>query len=175
MRKIKSDFAVLTLFGCSFHHWGARTESRYFAEQALFALSYGGTSQPADVDERQSALAGAYGQTSVWRWMGAVLLMASTIVLNRMRAATRSQWRSWRSGVTLENLGRIWEDCMSQIPLQLQDVWCSHLAQVERCCLTVASQSSRPLKVDASEMLWAQMEPIDVQCIIHEEWFANSL
>ena len=42
--------------------------------------------------------------------MGAVPLMAlkaSTIVLNWMRAATGSQWRSWRSRVTEENLGRL--------------------------------------------------------------------
>ena len=43
-----------------------------------------------------------------WHWLGAVLLTAlesRTIILNRMRAATGSQWRSRRRGVTLENLG----------------------------------------------------------------------
>ena len=34
-------------------------------------------------------------------------LKASTIVLNQKRAATGSQWRSWRRGVTWENLGRL--------------------------------------------------------------------
>ena len=44
-----------------------RTEkSRDFAEQPLFALSYGGTSRPADVVE-QSALTGTCGLTSVFR------------------------------------------------------------------------------------------------------------
>ena len=49
---MESDSAVVTLVGSLFHHWGAESEmSRNFAEQALFALSDGGTSQPADVDE----------------------------------------------------------------------------------------------------------------------------
>ena len=48
-------------------HWGAKTEkSHNFAERALFALSEGGTSRPADVEE-WSALTGACGVTSVWR------------------------------------------------------------------------------------------------------------
>ena len=76
---------------------------------ALFALNDGGTSRPADVEER-SALAGVCGLTSVWRWTAAVLLMslkASTFVLNQMWAATGSQRRSQRRQVTWENLGRL--------------------------------------------------------------------
>ena len=56
-------FAVLTLVGSSFHHWGARTEK---SERALFVLSDGGISRPADVEE-WSARDGACGLTSVWR------------------------------------------------------------------------------------------------------------
>ena len=58
LQKMESDSAVLTLVGSSFHHWGNKTEkSCDFAERVLVALSDGGTSQPADVDE-QSALTG---------------------------------------------------------------------------------------------------------------------
>ena len=59
---------------------------REFVPPPLFALSDGSTSRPADVEER-SALSGLCGLISVWRWTGAVLLMAlkaSTIIWNRM-------------------------------------------------------------------------------------------
>ena len=63
LRKMVSDSAVMTLVGASFHHWAARTEkSRDFAEQALFALSDGATSRPADVVE-WSAHVGTCGAT----------------------------------------------------------------------------------------------------------------
>ena len=68
----------------------------------LLAVSDGGTSRPAEVVE-QSALAGAWGLTNAWRWVGAVpltALQASTIVLNLMHATTGSQWRSWKREVT---------------------------------------------------------------------------
>ena len=63
--KMESDPAVLTLVGNSFYLWCARTKkSRDCAEQALFALSDDGTSQPADVVE-QSAHAWACGKRLV--------------------------------------------------------------------------------------------------------------
>ena len=69
-----SNSAVLTSVRSSFHHWGPRTEkSPDFAEQALHALSHGGTSQPADVVE-QSALTGACGLTSVANFLFACCL-----------------------------------------------------------------------------------------------------
>ena len=57
---MESDSAVLTLVTSSFHHRGAKTEKRH--NFALFALSDGGTSRPADVAE-QSARAGACGHS----------------------------------------------------------------------------------------------------------------
>ena len=65
-------------------------KSHNFIERALFALSDGGTSWSADVDE-QSALAG-WGMWSDQK-MDAVPLTAlkvSTIILNRMWATTAS-------------------------------------------------------------------------------------
>ena len=49
---MESDSAVLTLVGSSFHHWDAKTEnSPDLAEQALFALSNGGTSRLMQMSE----------------------------------------------------------------------------------------------------------------------------
>ena len=84
---------------------GARTEkSRDFAERPLFALSDGAFSQRADVVE-WTARTGACGLTSVAVPLTA--MKASTIFLNRILAATGSQWRSRRRGVMWENLGRL--------------------------------------------------------------------
>ena len=96
--KMASDSAVLTVVRGSFHHWCAKTEkSRDFTERALFSLSDGGTSRPADVEER-GGLTGACGLTSVLEVDGCkvpLTLKASTIVEVMEEG-----------GVTWEKLGR---------------------------------------------------------------------
>ena len=70
------DYAVLTSAGRSFHHSGAKTKkSCDLAVRPLLALRDGGTGRRADVVTRR-ALAGAWGLTSAWRWVGAVPLTA---------------------------------------------------------------------------------------------------
>lgn len=72
--KMASFSAVLILVGSSFDHWGVNTEkSPDFAQRALFALSDGITSRPADVVE-WSDIAGACGLTSVAKLLFACCL-----------------------------------------------------------------------------------------------------
>ena len=98
---------------------------------------WGGTSQPADGGERSSS----------WGvWPDLCLEEDGYSSFDGLEGqqhclkpdATGSQWRSWRRRVTWENLGRFYVTNL----LATQDVWCSHLVQVERHCLTVASQYS---------------------------------
>ena len=125
----------------------------------VLALSYAGTSQPADVGE-PSAHTGTCGLTSVWRQMGAVpltTLKASIIVLNRMRSATGSWWKSQKRVFSSSDSLLKSKDC-SRVPnidsksiIKSPSVWLkcdlrpSHKLQSEtlsKLCETMASPNS---------------------------------
>ena len=76
------------------------TERHYFKGLVWIHLSH--------IISMWSARAGVCRLNSVWRKMGVVLLIAlnSSTIIFGMRAATWSQWRSQRRGLTWENSGR---------------------------------------------------------------------
>ena len=106
---------VLTSAGRSFHHSGAKTEkSCDLAVGPLLALRDGasrptGTSQPGQGScvEGSSRGVGSDKCLEVGWVVPLTALWVSTIVLNLMQAATGSQGRSRKRGVTWENFGRL--------------------------------------------------------------------
>ena len=106
LRQMESDSAVLTLVGSSFHHWGAKTEE--------LCLSRGLCSVPVPL----------------------TALKASTIVLNWMRDATGSQWRSRRKeGVTWEDLGKLLMRHQSQEGVAVVQVGDDQRLDQDLCCI----------------------------------------